>query len=69
MKYNDDMLIPAFIRKNKMKVNIDKAIEYLNDQIDKYNIHKDKSITFFEHQTNVKTLKHFLKVKEEKNAR
>ena len=63
-KYVDNILIPAFIRKGKMKINIDLMMNNLENQIKRY-LNGDRTITLLEHEMNATTLKHFQRVKQE----
>jgi len=64
---NKDYLIPTFIRKGKLKMNIEKIINYLENNIKRYN-NGDKEITLLEHQMNCATLKHFQNVSKNKEV-
>jgi len=63
-KYVDNILIPAFIRKGEMKININLMMNNLENQIKRY-LNGDRTITLLEHEMNIATLKHFQRVKQE----
>ncbi len=64
---NKDYLIPAFIRKGELKMDIEKAINNLENEIKRYN-NGDEEITLLAHEMNCKTLQHFKRVKKDKEV-
>lgn len=62
--YVDNILIPTFLRKGTMKVNINKILKNLKKEIDKYN-KGDLKISLVEHRMNVATYDHFIRNKKE----
>tara|TARA_R110001592_G_scaffold30402_1_gene108922 strand:- start:285 stop:533 length:249 start_codon:yes stop_codon:yes gene_type:complete len=64
---NEDYLIPAFIRKGKLNMNLEKIINHLENYIKRYN-NGDKEITLLSHEMNCKTLQHFKRVKKDKEV-
>ena len=62
---NNNYLIPAFIRTGELQMNMGKIINYLENDIKRYN-NGDKEISLLEHEMNCATLKHFQNVISEK---
>ena len=64
---NKYYLIPSFIRKGELKMDLEKAINNLENEIKRYN-NGDKEITLLSHEMNCKTLQHFKRVKKDKEV-
>jgi|TARA_R100001463_G_scaffold47185_3_gene95975 hypothetical protein len=64
---NKNYLIPSFIRKGDLKMDIEKVINNLENEIKRYN-NGDEEITLLSHEMNCKTLQHFKRVKKDKEV-
>ncbi len=64
---NNDYLIPSFIRKGELKMDLENIINNLENEIKRYN-NGDKEITLLAHEMNCKTLQHFKRVKKDKEV-
>ena len=64
----DNILIPTFLRKGTMKVDINKILKNLKSEIDRYH-QGDKSITLLEHEMNMATYRHFKRNNKQDEAK